>query len=81
MKVTLTAALGAAPLLAPLAASAQYDKSTAYAPSSRHGTLQVKGGDQDNSVTLRLAADNPQVVQVEIGADGSRRACAVSGSG
>ena len=34
MKVTLTAALDAALLLAPLAASAQDDKSTAYAPSS-----------------------------------------------
>jgi hypothetical protein len=31
----------------------------------------VKGGDQDNSVTLRLAADNPQVVQFDVGADGT----------
>ena len=70
-KVTLTAALGAALLLAPLAASAQDDKSTAYAPVVNHGTLRVKGGDQENSVTLRLAADNPQVAQVDVGADGT----------
>jgi Ca2+-binding RTX toxin-like protein len=31
----------------------------------------VKGGDQDNSVTLRLAVDNPQVVQGDLGADGT----------
>jgi hypothetical protein len=33
----------------------------------------VKGGDQANSVTLRLAADNPQVVQFDVGADGTPR--------
>ena len=33
----------------------------------------MKGGDQDNSVTLRLAADNPQVVQFDVGADGTPR--------
>jgi len=37
----------------------------------KHGTHQVKGGDQDNSVTLRLAIDNPQVVQGDLGADGT----------
>ena len=32
----------------------------------------MTGGDQDNSVTLRLAAYNPQVVQVDVGADGTQ---------
>ena len=37
----------------------------------KHGALEVKGGDQDNRIALRLAADNPGVIQVDVGDDGS----------
>jgi RTX calcium-binding nonapeptide repeat (4 copies) len=36
-----------------------------------HGTLVVKGGDQDNRIALRLAAGDPGVIQVDVGDDGS----------
>jgi Ca2+-binding RTX toxin-like protein len=36
-----------------------------------HGTLDVKGGDQDNRIALRLAAGDPGVIQVDVGDDGS----------
>jgi Ca2+-binding RTX toxin-like protein len=37
----------------------------------KHGTLEVKGGDQDNRIALRLAADNAAVIQVDVGDNGS----------
>jgi Ca2+-binding RTX toxin-like protein len=37
----------------------------------KHGTLVVKGGDQDNRIALRLDARDPGVIQVDVGDDGS----------
>jgi hypothetical protein len=36
-----------------------------------HGTLEVRGDDEGNRIALRLAADNPGLIQVDVGDDGS----------
>ena len=36
-----------------------------------HGTLQVRGGDADNRIALRLKAGDPGVIQVDVGDDNS----------
>ena len=53
IRVTLTAALGAALLLAPSAASAQDDEVDGVRAVVKHGTLQVKGGVAPREDALR----------------------------
>src|SRR4051812_13647257 len=71
MKTPITAALGAALLLVPAAASANDTKVNGVRAVVKDGTLVVKGGDQDNRIALRLAAGDPGVIQVDVGDDGS----------
>src|SRR5262245_57451042 len=52
-------------------AGAHNDKVDGVRAVVKHGVLEVKGGDQDNRIALRLAADNPGVIQVDVGDDGS----------
>ena len=62
-------ALGA--LVVPFSASAKDDKVDGVRADVKHGTLEVKSGDRDNKVALRLKADDPNRVQVDVGDDGS----------
>src|SRR3954454_4712799 len=52
-------------------AGAQSDRVDGVRAVVQNGTLEVKGGDQDNRIALRLAAGNPGVIQVDVGNDGS----------
>jgi len=52
-------------------AGAQSDRVDGVRAVVQHGTLEVKGGDQDNRIALRLAAGDPGVIQVDVGDDGS----------
>jgi Ca2+-binding RTX toxin-like protein len=65
LAVTIPAALATS------VAGAQSNKVDGVRAVVHHGTLQVKGGDQDNRIALRLQANNPAVVQVDVGDDGS----------
>jgi hypothetical protein len=68
MKRTPIAALSAALLIAaPVAmANNQHDSVSAHV---KHGTLEVKGHGQANNIALRLAPNNPSVIQVDAGND------------
>src|SRR3954452_20338516 len=68
--VTALAAAIAAIVLTPVA-GAQSNRVDGVSAVVSHGTLVVKGGDQDNRIALRLAAGNPAVIQVDVGDDGS----------
>src|SRR3954454_4552127 len=68
--VTALAAAIPAIFLTPIA-GAQSDRIDGVSAVVSHGTLVVKGGDQDDRIALRLAADNPAVIQVDVGDDGS----------
>jgi RTX calcium-binding nonapeptide repeat (4 copies) len=68
--VTALAAAIPAIFVTPIA-GAHSDKVDGVRAEVKHGALEVKGGDQDNRVALRVAAGNPGVVQVDVGDDGS----------
>src|SRR3954451_4205448 len=68
--VTALAAAIPAIVLTPVA-GAQSHRVDGVGAVVNHGTLVVKGGDGDNRIALRLAADNPAVIQVDVGDDGS----------
>jgi len=68
--VTALAAAIPAIVLTPVA-GAQSNRVDGVRAVVSHGTLVVKGGDQDNRIALRLAAGNPAVIQVDVGDDGS----------
>jgi Ca2+-binding RTX toxin-like protein len=53
------------------AASAADHKVDGVRAEVKGGALEVKGGDQDNAVALRLKAGDPNRVQVDVGDDGS----------
>jgi Ca2+-binding RTX toxin-like protein len=53
------------------AASANKHKVDGVRAEVKHGTLELKGGDQANTVALRLTAGDPNQVQVDVGDDGS----------
>jgi hypothetical protein len=57
-------------LATPIAGAHNY-KADGVRAVVKHGTLEVKGGDQDNAVALRLKAGDAGVVQVDVGDDGS----------
>jgi Ca2+-binding RTX toxin-like protein len=71
MRRTTIAALSAALLVAAPVASAHDQKVDGVRADIKRGTLEVKGGDQSNTVALRLAAGNPAVIQVDVGDDQS----------
>jgi hypothetical protein len=70
MKATLAVALTAALSLVPATANAQDQKVDGVRAAVKHGTLEIKGGDRSNTVALRLAAADPGVIEVDVGADG-----------
>jgi hypothetical protein len=65
------AALALAALVVPAGASAKPDKVDGVRAQVKRGTLDVKGGDRDDAVALRLRAGDPNTVQVDVGDDGS----------
>jgi hypothetical protein len=60
-----------AALIVPASASAKSSKVDGVRAEVKHGTLEVKGGDRDDAVALRLKAGDPNTVQVDVGDDGS----------
>jgi hypothetical protein len=60
-----------AALVVPSSASAKSDKVDGVRAQVKRGTLEVKGGDRDDAVALRLKAGDPNTVQVDVGDDGS----------
>ena len=60
-----------AALVVPAASSANNDKVDGVRAEIKRGTLEVKSGDQDNAVALRLKAGDPTRVQVDAGDDGT----------
>jgi Ca2+-binding RTX toxin-like protein len=60
-----------AALAVPIASSAADHKVDGVRAEIKHGTLEVKSGDKDNAVALRLKAGDPTQVQVDVGDDGS----------
>jgi RTX calcium-binding nonapeptide repeat (4 copies) len=60
-----------AALVVPASASAKSDKVDGVRAQVKRGTLEVKGGDRDDAVALRLKAGDPNTVQVDVGDDGS----------
>jgi hypothetical protein len=71
MKATPLAVLSAAVLFAAPAASAHAQQADGVRADIKRGTLEVKGGDQSNSVSIRLKAGDPTVIQVDAGDNGS----------
>jgi Ca2+-binding RTX toxin-like protein len=70
----LIAAVGALLLAAPAVpafASANNGKVDGVRAAIRHGTLEVKGSHQADTVALRLKAGDPNTVQVDVGDDAS----------
>jgi hypothetical protein len=65
------AALALAALVVPASASAKSDKVDGVRAQVKRGTLEVKGGDRDDALALRLKAGDPNTVQVDAGDDGS----------
>jgi RTX calcium-binding nonapeptide repeat (4 copies) len=65
------AALALAALVVPASASAKSDEVDGVRVQVKRGTLEVKGGDRDDAVVLRLRAGDPNTVQVDVGDDGS----------
>ena len=70
VRATALAATLPAILATPIA-GAQSPKVDGVSAVDKHGTLVVKGGDQDNRIALRLDARDPGVIQVDVGDDGS----------
>ena len=64
-------ALVLAALVAAVTASAKPVKVDGVRAEIKRGTLNVKGGDQANAVSLRLKAGDPNVIEVDVGDDGS----------
>jgi Ca2+-binding RTX toxin-like protein len=64
-------ALVLAALVAAVTASAKPVKGDGVRAEIKRGTLNVKGGDQANAVSLRLKAGDPNVIEVDVGDDGS----------
>jgi Ca2+-binding RTX toxin-like protein len=60
-----------AALAVPIASSAADHKVDGVRAEIKRGALEVKGGDQDNAVALRLKAADPNRIQVDVGDDGS----------
>ncbi|HEX4734961.1 MAG TPA: hypothetical protein VH247_11140 [Thermoleophilaceae bacterium] len=58
-------------ILATASAGAQSPRVDGVRAVVNHGTLVVQGGDPDNRIALRLAANDPGVIQVDVGDDGS----------
>jgi Ca2+-binding RTX toxin-like protein len=58
-------------ILATPIAGAHNDRVDGVRAVVKHGTLEVQGGDQANRIALRLQANDPAVVQVDVGDDGS----------
>jgi hypothetical protein len=66
-----TAVAVVAALVVPVGSSASNDKIDGVRAEIKRGTLEVKSGDQDNAVALRLKAGDPTRVQVDAGDDGT----------
>jgi hypothetical protein len=64
-------AVALAALVVPAGASAKSGKVDGVRAQVKRGTLEVKGGDRDDAVALRLRAGDPSTVQVDVGDDGS----------
>jgi Ca2+-binding RTX toxin-like protein len=61
----------AAPVIKADKATPSPDKSGFKHPKLKHGVLTVKGTEASDRITLRLAAGNPETLQVDVGDDGS----------
>ncbi len=69
---TIALALAAlAALAVPTHSSASSDKVDGLRAAINRGTLEVRGGDQNDALALRLKAGDPSTVQVDAGDDGS----------
>ena len=64
-------AFALAALVVPAISSAKSDRVDGVRADIQRGTLDVKGGDQADSVALRLKAGDPNTVQVDVGDNGS----------
>jgi Ca2+-binding RTX toxin-like protein len=68
--ITTTAALALAAFVVPAPASANPGIDGVHA-AIHHGTLSVRGSHRADTVALRLAAGDPNTVQVDVGGNGS----------
>jgi hypothetical protein len=64
-----TTAVALAAFVVPATAGANPNRIDGVRADLRHGTLEVKGGDQANDVALRLKAGDASVIQVDVGDD------------
>jgi hypothetical protein len=75
MRATALAASSAAiaftAIASPALAGAGDQRIGGVGAAVKHGTLDVKGGDGPNHIALRLAAGDTNVIQVDVGDDGS----------
>ena len=69
--ITPSVAVVIAVLVAPVGSSASSNKVDGVRAEINRGTLEVKSGDQDNAVAIRLKAGDPTRVQVDAGDDGT----------
>ena len=69
--IAAVAALALAALLVASHSSAKSNKVDGVRAATKHGTLNVKGGDGGQQVALRLKAGDPSRIQVDAGDNGS----------
>ena len=69
--ITAVAALALAALLVASHSSAKSNKVDGVRAATKHGTLNVKGGDGGQQVALRLKAGDSSRIQVDAGDNGS----------
>jgi hypothetical protein len=67
----MTVVLVVAALVVPVGSSASNNKVDGVRAEIKRGTLDVKSGDGDNAIALRLKAGDPTRVQVDAGDDGT----------
>jgi len=69
--IATAVAVVVAALVVPVGSSASNDKIDGVRAEIKRGTLEVKSGDQDNAVALRLKAGDPTRIQVDAGDNGT----------
>ena len=69
--IPTTVVLVAAALIAPVGSNASNKSVDGIRAEIKRGTLEVRSGDQDNAVAIRLKAGDPTRVQVDAGDDGT----------
>src|SRR5215208_8199659 len=69
VRLATLAVLAVAALVAPAVSSASNQKVDGVRAKLKHGTLEVKGSGDKDAVALRLKADDPNRIEVDVGND------------